>query len=345
MPRQSRPTRGEREGGGRGGGKRRSRGRWNNGNVCDAMRTIGQRVSHYLADARVTELSEYDTIYVSFPAIKGFVRDVLPNLTANVIIISGHPFNVRPASDEDVRALLDCPCVLAWFCQNLSVYGGMDPYHIKVHPFPYGLNEKMNKLGLSILPAYKRVLFDGLNNNVTTTRSSNSSSGVNAITAATSTISATTPPNEGEEKDDRPTFVYVGPLKKVDHRGRSSDGVGGGGRENVPGSDVDRIPPHDYFVNMSHSRYVLSPNGDRPECHRHYEALGLGTVPITELDPILFRHLAGGPVVYANREWNATALERVLDPRPIVNRNLIREDYWMGWMEDVVGRRLNWNDP
>ena len=278
------------------------------------MRPLGQRVSHYLRDANISDrLRDDDTIYVPFTAMGFFVDRVLPKVTVDVVVISGQPFNVKPASDDAIRRLLDSPRVLAWFCQNLPKYGGDDPNHVKVHPFPYGLNEKRNKLGLKTLPAYKRVLFDGLNG-----------------TTSDATAIAAPPAN-----DRRPTFVYAGPLKTA-KKSR--------GRNDIPGSDYDRLSPHDYFVRMSHSRYVLSPDGDRPECFRHYEALGLGTVPITQLDPRLFRHLAGGPVVYANREWNTTALELVLDPRPIVNRNLIREDYWMGWVEDAVGRNLNWND-
>ena len=90
------------------------------------------------------------------------------------------------------------------------------------------------------------------------------------------------------------------------------------------------------------AKYILSPNGDRPECHRHYEAIGLGTAPITQLDPILFRHL-GSSVIYNNSNWNLTLLEEELGPNIEVNRNLIREDYWMTWVDNVVGKRLNWN--
>ena len=327
--------------------RKRSRGR-NNGNVCDALRTVGQRLGHRLANA--SKISGYDTIYVPFPAMERFVRDMLPNIAVEVIIISGHPFNVRPMSNDDVRTLLDNPRIVAWFCQNLSKYGGSNPHHTKVHPFPYGLNEKMNKLGLSIYPAYKDVLFDGLEDDNATTMKITTTNGdgddVNATfatTYATTANTTATPPKNDDDVDDRPTFVYAGPLKKVERRRRSSSDVGGG-REYVPGSDVDRLPPREYFVAMSRSRYVLSPNGDRPECHRHYEAIGLGTGPIPELDVVVHRHLKDGPVIYSNVEWNVTELERVLDPRPIVNRNLIREDYWMGWMEDVVGHRLNWND-
>ena len=297
--------------------------------VCDDLREHGQRVGHHLRDERMADVRHDDTIYIPFTSLERFAYTFLPNVTVDVVVISGHPFNVRPASDDAIRTLLDSPRVVAWFCQNLPKYGGDDPYHVKVHPFPYGLNEKHNKLGLAILPAYKRVLFEGLNRTTFDKKNDVGNDGRNDNNAKSAI--AITPPNDV----DRPTFVYTGPLTSV----HKSDG-----RDHVPGTEHDRLPPHEYFVRMSRSRYVLSPDGDRPECFRHYEALGLGTVPITELDPILFRHLSGGPVLYGNYEWNATILERVLDARPVVNRNLIREDYWMDWMEDAVGRRLNWND-
>ena len=64
-----------------------------------------------------------------------------------------------------------------------------------------------------------------------------------------------------------------------------------------------------FHETLREHRYVISPNGDRPECFRHYEALGLGTIPITELDPVLYRHLAAGPVIFSESSWNVTQLE------------------------------------
>ena len=61
------------------------------------------------------------------------------------------------------------------------------------------------------------------------------------------------------------------------------------------------------------------------ECYRHYEAIGLGVVPITQLDSYLYRHLQSGPVIYNTTEWNISNLEKVLDPEPISNRNLVFE--------------------
>lgn len=103
-----------------------------------------------------------------------------------------------------------------------------------------------------------------------------------------------------------------------------------------------KLEPEDFFHEVTQAKYILSPNGDRPECYRHYEVIGLGAVPITEMHPYLHRHL--GPVVYNNSVWNMEYLEEKMKPtEPVVNRNLIFEDYWMSYVDHTVGVELNWN--
>lgn len=43
------------------------------------------------------------------------------------------------------------------------------------------------------------------------------------------------------------------------------------------------LPVEDYYEALRTHRFVLSPDGDRPDCYRNYEAIGLGAVPITAL--------------------------------------------------------------
>jgi len=101
-----------------------------------------------------------------------------------------------------------------------------------------------------------------------------------------------------------------------------------------------------YLNAMAQSKYVISPDGDHPDCHRHYEALGLGTIPITQLDPFLYRHLQDEPVIFANTNWNLTYLRSLTktEPLPKVNRNIVFEEYWLEYVERVVGRPLQWWD-
>lgn len=322
------------------------------GQVCDDIRHHGQRIGHRLLDA--TLLRPNDTIFVPFTSLDDFVNAVLSQLTVDVVLISGHPFNVRPPSSTLIQQLIHHPHVVAWFCQNLPKYGGTDPYHNKVYPFPYGLNEKENKLGWMTLPAYKRVLFEGLNSTV---RAALSNEDVTELDDIDEEGIHTMMLNDTRSKryyDDnkKSIFIYAGPLKAVEAKAMAKSGVEdtSSGRKDIPGTHSktqykkERLVPYDYFTQIAKSRYILSPDGDRPECFRHYEALGLGSVPITELDPVLFRHLHEGPIIYNNHVWDTQVLQHTLDPYPNVNRNLIREDYWLEWVERQVGRRLTWSD-
>jgi hypothetical protein len=112
-------------------------------------------------------------------------------------------------------------------------------------------------------------------------------------------------------------------------------------RLSIPNGKADTTLP-EYYRNMARARFIFSPNGDRPECYRHYEAIGLGTVPVTQLDPHVHRHL-NGSVIFQNTNWNASsywntsqALEDYKDMVP--NRELIFEDYWMEYAQRQLGR-------
>ena len=99
-----------------------------------------------------------------------------------------------------------------------------------------------------------------------------------------------------------------------------------------------------YLREIHRSKYIFSPDGDRPECYRHYEAIGMGTMPITQLDAGTHSHLEGN-VIFGNSEWNVTVLETTLTQNPQVNQRLIFEEYWMEYVERIVGRPLRWWDP
>ena len=100
-----------------------------------------------------------------------------------------------------------------------------------------------------------------------------------------------------------------------------------------------------FYAQLSQHDYVLSPNGDRPECYRHYEALGLGTVPLTQLDYNIHRHFIGTGLIFNNTIWSVQELlETKLSRNPTVNRNAALEEYWMEYVDWVVQRHLTWYD-
>jgi hypothetical protein len=269
-------------------------------------------ISKRLTANTTARLEHGDTIYVTFMRLKDFVEQVLPLLSVDVVVISGQiqwiePSTINTTAHTASLALVDNVHILHWFCQNLPIYGGADLYHPKISPFPYGLKEVAHLPKKNAgLAFYKEIFLETLSANNNRTT---------------------------EEASKGDTFIYAGYLRPLPSRSA------------IPSSNA-HLTPREFYSKLSRATYILSPNGDRPECYRHYEALGLGVIPITELDPWSFRHLQEGPIVYGNSEWNLTRLELRLSPAPdlVVNRNLILEEYWMEYMDWTAETSLNWWD-
>jgi hypothetical protein len=240
---------------------------------------------------------ESDVIYVPVRKLEGFIVHKLPNITVPIVVISGQAHLFRRAiSKERLSSLINHPAVIAWFCQNLGVYGESEDVvrHLKVHPWPYGLYDIPFRHDYT-----KRKLYD------------------QAL-------------SQEIRKDTRLSLLYF----SVDTNPEA--------RTDIP-NGIETRDLEDFYARMARSFYVFSPNGDRPETYRHYEALGLGTMPITQLDPWLYRHLASS-VVFNNSVWDVSFWNDTDAPLPpAVNRELILEDYWVAYVERIAGRQLNWD--
>jgi len=46
---------------------------------------------------------------------------------------------------------------------------------------------------------------------------------------------------------------------------------------------LNRIRSSDMYNKIASSKFLISPIGDRDDCYRHYEAIGLGTIPISNI--------------------------------------------------------------
>lgn len=100
-----------------------------------------------------------------------------------------------------------------------------------------------------------------------------------------------------------------------------------------------------YYDEIAQHKYLISPNGDRPECFRHYEAIGLGAIPLTELDSTLYRHLQPGPVVYGMSNFYNLSEDSVgIIPYAKTNRRMVTEEYWIEHVDRLVGQPVRWHD-
>jgi hypothetical protein len=54
----------------------------------------------------------------------------------------------------------------------------------------------------------------------------------------------------------------------------------------------------DYFNELPCYKFVISPEGNGIDCHRHYEALMAGCIPIMEDNPLIREKYKGLPILY-----------------------------------------------
>jgi len=71
------------------------------------------------------------------------------------------------------------------------------------------------------------------------------------------------------------------------------------------------LPQNVYFEALPHFKFVISPEGNGVDCHRHYEALMAGAIPIVEDHPGIREKYVGCPVLFTKdySEINAAYLE------------------------------------
>jgi hypothetical protein len=53
-----------------------------------------------------------------------------------------------------------------------------------------------------------------------------------------------------------------------------------------------------YFDELPSYKFVISPEGNGIDCHRHYEALMAGCIPIMEDNPLIREKYKGLPILY-----------------------------------------------
>lgn len=60
------------------------------------------------------------------------------------------------------------------------------------------------------------------------------------------------------------------------------------------------LSPDVYFGTLPSYKFVISPEGNGIDCHRHYEALLAGCIPIVERNPLIEEKYKGCPILYTN---------------------------------------------
>jgi hypothetical protein len=64
------------------------------------------------------------------------------------------------------------------------------------------------------------------------------------------------------------------------------------------GISNEKVDAVTYFLNLPKYKFVISPEGNGVDCHRHYEALMAGCIPIVEDHPMIRSKYGNAPILY-----------------------------------------------
>ena len=90
------------------------------------------------------------------------------------------------------------------------------------------------------------------------------------------------------------------------------------------------LPYDDYLKHIAQSQFAISTAGDRDDCYRHYECIGLNTVPISDTH---YNDIFGSNMIYSNARdmvhMVKTDTVQQQQPAAAVNRDIITIQYWL----------------
>lgn len=152
---------------------------------------------------------------------------------------------------------------------------------------------------------------------------------------------------------DHSQLAFCAFSRDTDHRRRGNAPINRASIEAaLARSGIINLPPlpaAHYFLQMPRYKFVTSPEGNGIDCHRHYEALMAGCIPVVEDRPAVREKYAGCPILWTTdySEITPEYLERkyqemidatfdfsalFLSARSPEHQRMIREngDHWGG---------------
>lgn len=228
---------------------------------CDCVSSTPRSSVREVIHQDFTKLKDGDSIYICSSAVAHFVTHILDKIHTRFVLVTGDSdafVPVTSVSESEFRKLVDSDLLIAWFSQNL-VYSPIE--HPKLRYLPIGLDyHTMSERELFWGPITSPKLQEDL------------------LIA----VAKTAKPFYERMPTAYTTFHFA------IHRGGRQQAY-----DQIP-KDLVYYEPETTSRLISWKRqteyaFVVSPPGEGLDCHRTWEALCLGCIPIlisTPLDPL-----------------------------------------------------------
>ncbi len=271
---------------------------------CEIHSATPVSSSQKLINYRWEDLRPSSTVYVCTSAFSQF-NLALEQIPCPIVLVSGDADEDAPknifASEGDFANFIESPKILHWFAQNAVVK------HPKFSQIPIGLDyhtmsQGVTAWGPQITPLEQEELLIKISRE--------------ALPLSQRLVKA------------HSNFHFLMSTKYGADRLRA--------KELIPASLVDyeplRVDRKTTWENQAKYAFVVSPHGNGLDCHRTWEALCLGCIPIVRTSPI--DGLFEGLPVYIVHDWNEVTednLKKVLADfsQRTFDLNRLTLSYWM----------------
>ncbi|WP_218122749.1 hypothetical protein [Propionivibrio dicarboxylicus] len=197
-----------------------------------------------------------DSVYVCTDALKNFADNFLSQIHSPFVLLSGdsdQPISEAFLSDPSLRSLLDDPRLIGWYAQNLATT------HDKLHPLP---------IGLDYHTMWERPGFWGI-------------TAISPVAQENALINILA---QSPEFNRRYMTAYCNWHFAL-HRGDRQECFEKSDKTSCF-FEPNAIPRHSSWMRQAECMFVASPEGAGMDCHRTWEALCLGCIPIVKRNPL-----------------------------------------------------------
>ncbi len=258
---------------------------------CYARNRILRSSCPHIDGDILDDLYEGATVYVCNTAIPNFARNFLGRLTHSIVLYSGDSDETLSLQYPGVKEILECPNVTKWFPQNCVFV------HEKVTHLPIGLDyhtlfeNKSHPWGPQMTPVDQERCMVSLGK-------------------TKGKIGMYSNWHFHLERGDRREALEQLPKDLMYYEPK----------------EVSRLETHQ---NMMQFGFVPSPRGGGPDCHRTWEALVLGCVPIIKRSGLEYGLFEGLPVILVDK-WSDVTRELLESYKPDwSSQKKLTLDYWI----------------
>jgi hypothetical protein len=96
----------------------------------------------------------------------------------------------------------------------------------------------------------------------------------------------------------------------------------------------ENVEPEEYYRDIAEHHYILSPPGAGPDCHRHWESVALGSLPIVKVDETIIPLGCYIPI----SDWDYVTLNNLMTIYDEESQGLSEVPEWFGmeyWRKEI----------